>query len=163
MYIGWLIVFKKLAKIVLTFLICVTFPEAQYLAICMKTNFGYTLNVHLEISQKILYFVFDMRLFFQHKTRVLCKKIISWNIKKQTEVNYQRNANCFGSNRLFFWHLYDKRVYPSLIHDCGAFFCRNNISLSMTSCWNLNNTLPLAFDLVFFFWWANKLFCRRCW
>lgn len=78
--------------------------------------------MHLEISQKILYFVFDMRLFFQHKTRVLCKKIISWNIKKQTEVNYQRNANCFGSNRLFFWHLYDKRVYPSLIHDCGAFF-----------------------------------------
>lgn len=68
---------KKLEKIVLAVLICVTFPEAQYLAICMKNKFlGYTLNVHLEISQKILYFVFDMRLFFQHRTRVLCKKKI---------------------------------------------------------------------------------------
>lgn len=56
---------KKLEKIVLAVLICVTFPEAQYLAICMKNKFlGYTLNVHLEISQKILYFVFDMHLFF---------------------------------------------------------------------------------------------------
>lgn len=57
----------------------------------------------------------------KHKTRAFCKKNISRNIKKQTEVNYQRNANCFSSNRLFFWHLYDKRVYPSLIHDCVAF------------------------------------------
>lgn len=64
---------------------------------------GYTLNVHLEISQKILYFVFDMRHFStQDQSIVQQKKIISWNIKKQTEVNYQRNANCFGSNRLFF-------------------------------------------------------------
>lgn len=35
---------------------------------------GYTLNVHLEISQKILYFVFDMRLFFNTGPEYCAKK-----------------------------------------------------------------------------------------
>lgn len=35
---------------------------------------GYTLNVHLEISQKILYFVFDMRLFFSTRDQSIVQK-----------------------------------------------------------------------------------------